>query len=343
MFGQMNPLQRAVFDSNNGQMPQNPLLHLGDAAVAEGFAFVQSELAKRDPRLYEPLNSVTWMRDIVSKDGGGPVDVSVVHNIDFGMTAPNEFGFISNATTDIAVMQANVSQDTYRVLDFATKTRISYIDMLKSNSIGRSLDDMYDKGLRINYNNALDQMVYLGSTTHGLTGLLNNSRIVSSLALNNGTGSSRLFADKTADQILSEINQLLNRCWARSEYDQTGMPNQIGMPPAVFTELVSRKVSDAGDKSIMTYLLENNVAQKMGINLVIVPMRQLIGIGASSTNRIVAYVNQEDRVHIDLPVALSRVMTNPSASDAAYVSLFYAQVGEVKFLYEQCVEYLDGV
>ena len=54
-------------------------------------------------------------------------------------------------------------------------------------------------------------------------------------------------------------------------------------------------------------------------------------------------VNDEDKVTFDITVPLSRVLTQPSVEHMAYLSAYAGQVGQVKFLYTQCVEYIDGI
>ena len=44
------------------------------AGITTGMAFLEGELEKRDPKIREPLTSVTWQRDIVAETGGGWVD-----------------------------------------------------------------------------------------------------------------------------------------------------------------------------------------------------------------------------------------------------------------------------
>ena len=320
-----------------------------DSAVAQGMTFLESELEKRDPRLYEPLTSVTWARDIVANTGGGWSDFSSMIDVEYASSGSNQYGIVGSKTTDVPVMQANLNKTTFKVFTWSNKMLISYVDMMKTQAIGRALDDIYDNGIRLNYNKTLDQAVYLGFDEYGTEGLINNSNVTSSLALANGTSSSRLFSAKSADQILQEINALITRCWARAEYDTSAIPNTIGLPPEIFSDLNTRLVSTAGNISILEYLLRNNIARTQGVDLQIVPMRQLIGVGTpltsggAATNRVIAYVNKEEYLSIDLPVPLYRALTQNSVSDSGYLSQYFAQVGEVKFKYFQPVEYLDGV
>lgn len=68
------------------------------ASISSGMAFLNAELEKRDPRLLEPLQSVTWMRDIVSRTGGGWVEFSSNYFVDYATTGSNENGIIGGET-----------------------------------------------------------------------------------------------------------------------------------------------------------------------------------------------------------------------------------------------------
>ena len=58
---------------------------------------------------------------------------------------------------------------------------------------------------------------------------------------------------------------------------------------------------------------------------------------------MVVYVNDDNFVYFDLPVPLTRAMTQPVALQFAYVTIYAAQMGQVKFLYTQPVRYVDGI
>ncbi|WP_242831828.1 DUF2184 domain-containing protein [Desulfitobacterium hafniense] len=313
-----------------------------DAATASGMTFLMGELEKRDPKLREPLTSVTWMRDIVSKTGGGWVDFTSTHNVSYATAGPNENGIIGGESNAIPVMQADVSKDLYKVFTWAHIMKVPFVDQQKMQGIGRSLDDIYDKGIRLNYNKSIDQNVYKGYAAYGTVGLVNNSNVVAASVPVGAAGQTQ-WSKKTPDEILNDINQIMTAGWAASEYDLTGMPNHILIPPAQFTYLVSTKVSEAGNMSILEYLLNNNIGKNQGVDLVIAPSRWCIGAGTGGTDRMTAYVNDEDRVHFDLTVPLSRVMTQPSVGDMAYLTAYAAQIGQVKFLYFQPPRYGDGI
>lgn len=311
-----------------------------DAAVSSGLAFLVSELEKLDPKLRGPLTSITWPRDMPVKRGGGWVDFTSVQFVDYANSGPNQYGLSGNVTTQIPVVSANVSKDIYRVFNWQNVMKVNFIDMQKAQTVGRSLEEMLDKGIRLNWDKSIDWMTYQGWT--GYPGLVNNSNIAAAAVANPGSGTT--WAVKTPAQILTDINAALVSTWAASEYDVTGMATHILIPPTQFAQISTQTVSTAGNVSILTYVLENNIAKSQGVELKIFPSRWCIGAGSGPTDRMVSYVNDEDRIYADITVPIGRVMTQPTVSDGgAYLTLYSGQLGVVKFLYPQTAVYSDGI
>lgn len=322
-----------------------------DAAAAEGsMAFLTGELEYRDPRLLEPLTSVTWMRDIVAQTGGGYVDRTSNYYVNYATTGANQWGIVGTETNAIPIIQANITKDTFPVWMWANIIRVGLVDQQKMQQVGRSLDQIYDEGLRLNYNKTLDQNVYLGFSNVNSYGLVNNTSVAQSFAPATGTGSSRLWINKTPSQILLDFNNQLNNAWAASNYDLTGMPNHVLLPPLIYSYLVNQPASSSVVvESILSYLEKNNIAKERGIDLKIEPCRQCIGAGlplttgGASTQRMVSYVNDIDRVQFNITVPLTRSLTQPSVQEMAYLTAYLSYIGPTKFKYFQCVNYLDGI
>ena len=216
------------------------------------------------------------------------------------------------------------------------------MDSQKMQTIGRSIDSILDKGIRLNYNKSIDQLVYRGFSSVGITGLVNNPDVVSSVAPNGAAGSP-LWVDKTVDEILWDINKAITEAWAASEYDDGAMANHILLPPTKYAYLVSTRIGTSGDSNILDYILKNNIAKQNGKSLMIFPSRWCAGAGTGSKDRMVVYVNDKDFVYFDLPVPLTRAMTQPVALQFAYITIYAAQMGQVKTLYTQPMRYVDGI
>lgn len=316
-----------------------------DAAVGGGQAFLVSELEKRDPKVREPLASITYPRDVPIKSGGGWVDYTSNMYVDYALSGANGLGIQADNTTTIPIIQANMLKDLYRVFAWGNILKINFIDMKKLEQVPRSLDDMLDKGIKLSWNKALDQVTYLGPfSTTAYPGLLNNPNVTAaSVAV--GAAGSTLWTKKTPAEILYDVNQVMVSTVAASQYDVTGMANHILIPWAQYALICSQVISVAGGVSILTYLLENNIGKTQGVDLKIFPSRWCLAAGSGATDRMAAYVNNDDRVQLDVTVPIQRIMTVPNISSGggAYETLYQGQFGVVKFLYLQAAVYADGI
>jgi hypothetical protein len=313
-----------------------------DAAIASGMAFLTAELEKIDPKIREPLTSVTWQRDIVAKTGGGWVEYTSTFDTSYATSGANQHGIVGSATNAVPIIQVDVNKNLFPVLTWMNVLKVKFVDMQKSKQIGRNLEDLMNKGVRLNYNKTLDMNVYTGFTDYGTTGLLNDPNVtVTSVAT--GAGGTTAWNTKTPDEILQDVNDMLVAGWTASEYDMKGMPNHILITPEAYAYIGLHKVSQAADKSILEYLLENNIAKRQGVDVSIEPCRWCKGAGAGGTDRAMAYVNDEDMVYYDITVPNTRAMTQPDLLQAAYLTLYAAQMGPVKFNYFQPVGYFDGI
>jgi hypothetical protein len=316
-----------------------------DAATGGGQVFLESELEKRDPKVREPLASVTYMRDIPIKSGGGWVDFTSNLFADYAISGPNGLGIQANNTTTIPIVQTNVLKDVYRTFAWGNILRVPFIDMQKLQGAGRSLDDMLDKGIKLNWNKTLDQFTYLGPFSNtSYPGLLNNPNITAGSVAAGAAGGTK-WTTKTPAEILNDVNQAMVLTTAASQYDVTGMANHICIPWSQYAYIAATPVTAAGSVSILTYLLENNIGKTQGVDLKIFPLRWCLGAGSGSADRMLAYVNNDDRVQLDVTVPIQRIMTVPNISTGggAYDTLYQGQIGVVKFLYLQCALYQDGI
>lgn len=313
-----------------------------DAATASGMAYLEGELEKCDSKVREPLTSVTWQRDIVAKTGGGWVEFTSTFDMDYGTSGPNQKSIVASGTTSVPVMQVNTNKNLFKVFTWMHAMQVPFVDQAKLKQIGRNLEDLLDKGIRLNYNKTLDENVYTGFTDLGVTGLLNDKNAVTS-TVPNGKGGKAEWKSKTADEILQDVNQALVEAWTAAEYDLKGMPNHILITPAAYAYITLHKVSEAGNVSIMEYLMENNIAKNQGVEISIEPCRWCVKAGEGKKDRMMVYVNDEDMVNFDITIPITRAMTQPSVERAAYLTLYAAQIGQVKFNYYQPVRYYDGI
>ena len=122
---------------------------------------------------------------------------------------------------------------------------------------------------------------------------------------------------------------------------EDALPNQILIPVYQFGQLVTRKVGTTGDKSILTYIEENNIVTKQGKELKIYPCKYCYHAGTGSTDRMVVYINDVDKIRFHQTAPLRRL--NTEISNLAFKTPYVAQVSEVEFCYPTTVYYVDGI
>ena len=306
----------------------------------DSYTFLMKELEKVDEKILEPLSGTDWPRDMPVITGGGLLESIVSVDVTYGSTGRDEDNLIFDATNDIPVVQADMSQSVARCFNFAEYMSFSTLEREKMMNVGRDPETFLNKGIRLNCDKAIDRNVYKGFSKASSTGLVNNSRVTRQSAANPGTGTT--WATKTADQILADVNTIIAGVWQACDCASDALPNHILIPVEQFGLLVTRKVAEDGDKSILTYVLENNLTKQQGGNLVISPCKWCKGAGSgSSTDRMVCYINDPEKICFNLTQPLRRMETE--YAEMRIKIPYIAQFSEVRFLYPTTVRYMDGI
>lgn len=321
------------FAGGNGAKP----FAMDAAGIASGQAFLESELEKRDMLVRTPLTSYTYTRDIPIRVGGGWAEFVSAMNVGYGLTGGSGDGMVQAASADgIPLVQANFGKDLWKTHIIAAGTRVFWIDMQRGNMTGRNIDTLLRDGLRLSYDKHMDENTYVGFAKYGTTGLINNAAVT----VNSATGA---FNTLTPDQILADINDAILDAWAAAAYDLDAIPNHILLPYAQFNYLATTPVSALAEKTILTFLLENNVAKTNGSDLFIGATAWCEGAGVGAVDRMVVYCNKERYVAMDELVPLTRAMTSPNAERFSYDTAYAGNVSECEVFYPETIVYVDGV
>lgn len=325
------------------RIPKAPAT-MQDAASASGGAFLVSELEKRDTKIREPLTSLTYARDIPITVGGGWVENVSALNITYAMAGSSVSGpVMAPGANGVPLVQANLGKDMFKTHMFGVGLRISFVDMMRSNFIGRSLDQLLTKGIRMTYDKHMEANTYTGLSDFGTTGIMNDPDAVASNVAASGTGSSTNWSKKTPQQILDDVNGALTDSWEAAEYDASAVPNHIIMPYDQYNYILTTKVTELATETILDFLMKNNVASKNGGSLTIAPTRWCKGAGVGSTDRMAVYINDERFLKMEELVSLTRAMTQPNAANLCYDTGYVANLSQVEVFYPQTLRYYDGI
>ena len=306
----------------------------------DSYLFLLKELEKVDEKILEPLTGTDWPRDMPVITGGGITESIASIDISYASTGMEDDNIFYDAANDIPVIQADLSKQVARTFSFAEYLAFNRMEKEKMLQVGRDPETFLNKGIRLHFDKVVDRNVYVGFRKVASTGLCNNPNIVRSSAAA-GTGGSTRWANKTADEILNDINAVISAVWKENDCASDALPNHILVPIEQFGMLVTRKVSDDSERSILTYVLENNLSARQGKELIISPCKWCRAIGSDGTDRMVVYMNQVDRICFNLTQPLQRIETE--YIDMRIKIPYYAQFSEVRFLYPTTVRYVDGI
>ena len=311
-------------------------------AANDSYTFLRKELERVDEAILEPLACVDWPRDMPVITGGGLTETISSIDVTYASTGGEEDNLIFEAANEIPVIQADMSKSVARCFNFAEYMVFSSMEREKMAQVGRDPETFLNKGIRLHCDKLIDRNVYKGFNKTGSTGLVNTTRITRTSARpHTPNGTDTQWEHKTADEILDDINAVISGLWRDNDCSSDALPNHILIPVEQFGMLVTRKVSDDSERSILTYVLENNLAAQQGGELVISPCKWCSGAGSGGTDRLVVYCNRVDRICFNLTKPLTRMDTE--YADMRIKIPYVAQFSEVRFLYPSTVRYLDAI
>lgn len=306
-------------------------------------AYFVNQLDNLDKRLYEPLYSVTWGRDINLRTGITMANEStsfIRSNIGaIGTQSASGKPWISPNTTTLPGVSINGERVTLPLRLLGQEVSYTSVELERSQLIGQPIDAQKFNALNVLCQMSTDEMVYIGDSAVGAEGLLNSTLVTAASVTADGSGSSTLWSTKTPDQILRDVNDMITAAWQASGFSVC--PDKLLLPPAQYAYIASQKVSTAGNVSIMTFLEDNSISLRVnGRKLEIQPVKWLTGRGTAGADRMVCYTNDEDRVRFPMvPIRRETPYYLGIKFNAPYIWAF----GEVEFVYPETVIYRDGI
>jgi hypothetical protein len=324
-------------------------------------AFMVGELERLDLTLHEPLAAVTWGRDIQLRE-----DVTIADEISSftvstygsagglgtGQVAGSGKSWIGKDTNQVSRTTVDIGKVTQPLIPWGNELAYTVLELESAARLGRPVDEQKYKGLQLKHQMDIDEQVYYGDSAASFYGLINsNNRTTADAVTNvanvaNGALGSPLWTNKTPDEILQDFNEMLTSNWAATGW--AVMPTDVLLPPGAFGYIATQKVSNAGNVSILNYVLENNItARQGGATLDIKPVKWCIGTGVGGTqgtsnghDRMAAYTNDKERVRYP--------MTMLSKTPLQYDSIwhrttYYGRLGVVEIVYPETLDYRDGI
>lgn len=181
-----------------------------------------------------------------------------------------------------------------------------------------------------------------GSTEVNRTGLINDANVPSADAAATGSGSSTFWADKTVDQVLTDINTGLET--VRTQSGEVEWADTVRLPPAAFRYIATKRLGTDGSMgTLLEYVQRNNIYTAENKQpLDIAPLRDLASVADGERGRAMFYRRDPQVVRFHLPMP-RRVLPVHRVGLMAYQQGLIARTGGTEIRLPKAMFYLDGI
>ena len=197
--------------------------------------------------------------------------------------------------------------------------------------------------MRTACDNLIEQTVFFGDPAVGFRGFLNYQGITVTNAVN-GASKKATWADKTAAEIIKDVNDAINKVWTDSK--GVFLPNTVFLPLAQYALINQLPMVLSGGQAVLLsaaeYLKKNNIFTNLrGQDLQIIPIRYLAKAGAASADRMV--VMDRSKRNQGLPFPMPYTVQAPVPVPLG--SEFYAEQKHGSYFIRQNLStlYVDGI
>ena len=301
---------------------------------ALGFMISQTALVRQ--RVYElRYPSVDFARLVpVSTEGTG-FESGIEH---FSADMSGEMKEITPQTTELPLVEVTHDQHLVQIATYGVAMKWNVVEVEQAAMVpGLNLKERKMRAMRRAHDQTHWDLVLKGRSELSWDGLLNNSNVTSQDARDNGTGSSRLWVDKSADKILLDINELLEGIYTST--NTVAMADSLALPPGVWASLASTFISGTA-VSVAAWIKENNVyTLQTGNPLMIKEIRGLENAAASNAARAIAWRNSPEvlEYHLVMPLRIF----DPQLKDFDWCIPAMSRTGGLEIKLPSEVRYLD--
>lgn len=301
--------------------------------AAQGLAFLLSQLSAIESKLFEvKYQQITYPRAIPVSTEAGPYAESVTY---FYMDGAAVAEFVGSKSLDVPVADIGMNKLVVPVELGAIGYEYSLEELRQASFLQRPLPQLKANSARRGFEELTQRTYMLGDAVHNLPGFLNNTNVPSATVVDPGSGTE--WVNKTADQILFDVNDLLGDIWVNTK--QVEFPNRLALPPAQFNLIHSKRVSTGTDTTILNYLVQNS----MFLNSVddVIALNELTGLGAGATDKMVGYTYDPDKVVAHMPMPLNFLA--PQEKGRGFIVPGEFKISGVEYRYPLSARYAIGI
>lgn len=203
---------------------------------------------------------------------------------------------IANYADDLPRADVTAKEFTSPIRSVGISYGYSVQEIRASAFAGTSLDAKKMRAAQRGHEMKINQLAWNGDAASGIPGFLTNANIPEYTVINDGTGSTKTWSTKTADQILRDMNGIVNSVFTVTK--GVHRPNELWIPQAQYALISSTARSSTGDTTILEFFLQANPFVER-----VIPVVELTGAGTGGIDVMVAAENNAENFQLVIPMA----------------------------------------
>lgn len=241
---------------------------------------------------------------------------------------------VSDYANDYPRVDIGGEEHTSPIKEIGASYGYSVKEIRRAQKAGISLDAKKAVACRRAIDEKQDAIAWKGDAKGKLPGFINHPGITEYVPAMNAAGTSRYWADKTADEIVADFAGLISA--APESTNGIENPDTVIVPLSLYNKLQNTPYGSNRDKTILGFIREN-YPQITRIEWV----QDLVGAGAGNTNRVMAYARDPLKVEVQIPQRFEQMP--PQLTGKVYDIICSQSTGGTLVYYPQSVVFADGL
>lgn len=306
-----------------------PRFQLNQLDAAQNYFFLR-ELEQILPEQFETMYATLKSRIYVPTDNSiDPGAESVIARL---WDKVGKAQAISDHAADFPLVNVSGAEGAQRMQDYGAGYSYTIPEIQAAAKANRPLERDRADACRRTIEQQIDAVISSGDSAFGLKGFLSLTG-TDTYTVPNGASASPLWTQKTADEILADMNGMVQQVITNTI--EVESPNMLLLPPAQMQLISTRARSSVSDTTILQFFKGNRP------NVMVDSWTKLTGAGAGGTDRMVAYERNKTKVRALMAIEFEQ--QPPQQKNMAYVINCRARTGGVISPYQKSIIYGDGI
>jgi len=304
---------------------------------ASTLAFVQSQITHVESAVYRQRYPNIQYAGLIPVDNSANDWAKTVTF--YSMDSVGSAKFINGNGDDMPMVNLNKAQHESSVHMAGIGYQYNLEEVNQARMLNINLPGENAMTARRIYEEFVDKSLLVGNPEKDMAGLANYPGIAIVAAPNNGAGTSALWADKNADEILLDINNILSGVYIDSL--NVEMADTILLSEESYVQLATKRI-EGTSMTLMAYIMANNILKmRFDRDLTIRTLRGLRTAGVGGVERMVAYRRDPEvlKAHIPMPFRFLPMQTR----NLQFVVQGVFRFGGLDVRLPGAMRYLDGI